>query len=245
MSKDTAIYYITKSNILLITRKNGLQKLDIKPFVVNQEVLDLNIFIKSLSKFISVLNVRKAKALILVDQSLTYDKEVEAKEVTQEILEQFSQELPFDAKELEIANIKRENKNILIATNKYIYQSLIEALRQNNSEVESVLPAKYVSLHEADIQTSNYNDLLAKIATVITEEISFKKDPINISEKVQVTPKTPDTDLPEPKSDQAKTDPEQPATDKPRAIIKYVLFSLGFLLVMIIAILIATKTLTR
>ncbi len=209
MFKQTAIFYITKSNIFLVSKKTALQKLDIKTHVVNQEVLNTALFIKSLSLFIEGQKIKNAKTLILIDESLTYEKEIEEKEITQQIIDQFSQELPFDDKELEIANIKTASKNILIATNKLIYQALIKALLRSGNKVEFVIPAKYASLHETDLQTLSFNSLLNKTTAVKIEEINFRLDEAALPEISQTPSEGPASETAEKKVD--KLDANQSA----------------------------------
>lgn len=248
MFKQTAVFYITKSNIFFVSKNIVLKILDLKTLIVNQEVVNMDAFVKSLSSFIVSLKVKNTKTLILIDESLTYEKEIQDKDITQQTLDQFSQELPFDPKELEITNIKTGTKSILVATNKLLYQALVKSLRQNGNEVQFVIPAKYVYLHEIDLHTLSFDKLLSKItATTKIEAINFKQEEIDFPQSVQSEKisTTNQQESAQSKAEKNKGDLQQSTPNKHPILFKYLSFALVGLIAIAVLVYIAIKSLTR
>lgn len=165
MFNQPAIFFISKNNIVVFYKDNTPQYLDIKAFIANQEVLDINGYIKLVSTFIDSLKIKSVKAFIAIDQTLTFEKYFE-EQVTSEQQSQFSGQLPFDPKQLSFAILKVENKDLLIATNRYIYQTLVDVLLTNKNQIEFIFPARLISLAEPDANSTNFDSLFSKIKEI-------------------------------------------------------------------------------
>jgi hypothetical protein len=193
MFNQSAIFFISKNYIILFSKNNSSQSLDIKACIANQEVLDPADYIKLVSDFIESLKIKTSKAYIAIDQTLTFEKYLD-EPPTPEQQSQFASQLPFDPKQLSFATTTAENKNLLIATNKYIYQALVDVLETNKNQIELIFPARLISLTEPDANAANFENLFSKIKEIKNlSSFSFNVASTDQAEKTTLSVNKPTT----------------------------------------------------
>lgn len=143
--------FFNKNNILIYLRRTSLEvyygnekeELKFPPTVYqNIEVLDSENFQKIFKNFLTNLKLKKQDALIILSDEILFQKEiVAADEADLKIKsENFLDSIPISTDKIKSKKIKVNEKIVLLASNKRVYETVNEVVSSLNLKVKSVVP---------------------------------------------------------------------------------------------------------
>lgn len=134
--KNSLIFYISSSKKQLELPSNIASDITIKDPIMYQKLVE---------EFISGNHIKKTKVLIILSPEVTFQKIIPPSEIKNlsTLSQAFSEMIPSDA--LITKNIPMPDGIHLIATNKRIYQILIDKLREIDWDVNSIFPVILVT----------------------------------------------------------------------------------------------------
>ncbi len=124
------------------TNSNNQQRLSFSPSSIqHSEIVDKKKYSEELEKFIEGLNLKEGKGIILLAAELVYasDIDITGKNEKDEA-EKFLTAVPLQRSNIATISLHNKNKLRIIATNRKLYEGVLEALKISNIEIFSVAP---------------------------------------------------------------------------------------------------------
>ena len=129
------------------------------------EVTDQADYKKLIGDFLTQLKVRNQTLVIILSDEIIFQKQVSSSDLSAEE-EKFFDEVPFDPENLDRFEYKGKSA-YLFASNRQLYQPIVESAKLLNSRTEAVLPASLLGNLSKDLTQAEVNSILSKIDTVI------------------------------------------------------------------------------
>lgn len=130
-------FLLKPTGIEIKTGNTQLPQLNFSPQAVqNQEILDQVLLEKELTSYLNTVNIKKTSIDIIIAKELIYQKKIKKGESE----ESFLSVIPL--KENEISKIKIEDKDgwLLVATNKYFYETICNILKKLGWHINKIQP---------------------------------------------------------------------------------------------------------
>jgi len=156
--------------------QGGVQELQIPSSIYqNIEILDLENFKKIVSDF-AKSKLKKCTSLIILSDDLIFSKEIVAKDENDLKFksDNFLSSIPHEEDSIRIKKIRGDEKVLVLATNKKIYETVKNILEDLDWKVNAVVPVTLFK-DELGIENNNFDENSSK-------KIASSKDLIKISD---------------------------------------------------------------
>lgn len=156
------------SNFLEVfgTNSNSKQKVSFSSSSIqHSEIVDKKKYSEELQKFIEELNLKTGKGIILLSAELVYASDIDITDKNEnDETEKFLTALPLQRSNITTISLHNKNKLRIVATNRKLYEGVLEILKISNVEIFSVAPVSVFP------NRTNNQELTAQKAKKITGE---------------------------------------------------------------------------
>lgn len=193
--------------------------------VRHQEVRDGKGLTDNLEKFFSDLSISELPIIILISKALLYSKQLAESQtgIDRNLIEDFLDSVPFDNSQLAKLELSGQDSVLVVATNRLLYQKIMEAAQSVGGRVEAVVPEIIFNLQTSVLSPQDVKEIFADKKNLESANflVSQAANPIKVEPKVVENPE-----------ETAEGEKEQTPTQSKWLIILGTLFILGGLVVL-------------
>jgi hypothetical protein len=141
--KKPLVCYLKSASLEVFdTNKNTQHKFSFPPeFVKHAEIVGESKFQEQLQKFFEGLNLKKGKGIILLASEIVYINSIDITANNEKgETDKFLNVVPVNKSNISTFSLHKNNKVLILATNKKLYEKVVDALRAINIKIFSVAP---------------------------------------------------------------------------------------------------------
>ena len=181
---DTIIFLKRNSLEVYNQKSEGVQaRLDFPPnYEKDQEIIDIEKFEQLISNFLSKLNLKNNKIIIVLSAENLFEKTLPLSDKTKEeaAAKKFFGSVPFDPQKVAKKQIRTKNGLNLIAANKNLYESIVHVLQKLQSEIRAAVPVSMFGitslvLSRQDIKKITSNSEMLKTSNFLSGNAQIKQ----------------------------------------------------------------------
>jgi hypothetical protein len=125
------------------------------------EIIDANKLKEVLLQFISKLNLKKGKGIVILSQELVFSSEIDISSGSEgDKLEQFLTTVPLAEDNIAAISLKNKSRLNVYAANKQLYEIISEVFKQIDIEIYSVAPVNVLPVKSKNITTEQVGQIL-------------------------------------------------------------------------------------
>jgi hypothetical protein len=179
MSKPAAILLLKRDAVLAYGAKGGEAQLDLTSDLVRYlEVVDPRTLAAKVAQFAEQQGLRKKTVLVLLDESVVFQKTVPREDAAtpEKIQQNFEAMLPFEQADRRVLALQPKGHLVLIGTTSLLYRLVVLGLTTVGAKVVAVTPASVFgkltgTFTEQQVATIIHNRRLAALANFLDLEV--------------------------------------------------------------------------
>jgi hypothetical protein len=179
MSKPAAILLLKRDALMAYGARGGEAQLDLTDDLVRHlEVVDPRSLAEDVAQFADQQGLRKKSVLVLLDESVMFQKTVPANDALNpgKIQQDFEAMLPFEQADKRVLALQPKGHLVLIGTTSLLYRLVILGLTTMGAKVTAVSPASVYgkvtgTFNQQQVSAIIHNRRLASLANFLDLEV--------------------------------------------------------------------------